>query len=310
MPLVRVLVALIALAVGVARAAAPGDTDGDGISDALEVLYGMNPSDPDSDHDGLTDGFELFGRFMWGIGSPTDPDEDDDGIDDLHDDYDGDGVANVDEFARGTSAFMVDSDFDGLLDGEESGLGTNPLAHDTDGDGVRDADEDADGDGLGIARERSAGTDPTDPDTDHDGVSDGTEIVLCTDPRLADAGTDALCLDRSPAGTPDWKLFQRGPDRHATIPISFRYRLARSARVEAAVVDADTGDPLAGFDYAAHVKEIAQNTDPAGTTAALEVPGVPQGGNYGPPGACGRPRFRCDPWRATRPGRWRSAMSS
>src|SRR5262249_44332635 len=156
--------------------------------------------------------------------------------DDLHDDYDGDGIANVDEFARGTSAFMADSDFDGLLDGEEGGPGTNPLAHDTDGNGVRDSDEDADGDGLGFARERAAGTDPANPDTDQDGVSDGMEVALCTNPLAADAAADTVCLDRTPGGTPDWKLFQRGADRRVTIPISFRYRLARPCLVEAAFV--------------------------------------------------------------------------
>ncbi len=35
------------------------DTDGDGLSDGVEVTYRMNPLDPDMDHDGLSDGQEV-----------------------------------------------------------------------------------------------------------------------------------------------------------------------------------------------------------------------------------------------------------
>jgi hypothetical protein len=35
------------------------DSDGDGLADAVEVVYGTSPSDPDSDNDGVTDGAEV-----------------------------------------------------------------------------------------------------------------------------------------------------------------------------------------------------------------------------------------------------------
>jgi hypothetical protein len=264
----------------VAPASAPGDADGDGVSDAVEALFGSDPYDPDTDHDGLGDLLEISGLVGWGIGAPADPDQDDDGIDDLHDDYDGDGLANIDELALGLSIYQPDSDFDGLGDGEELALGFDPRAHDSDGDGVRDSDEDADGDGLGIGRERALGTLPDDPDTDGDGVSDGAEVLLCTDPRTPDAARDALCLDRTPGGTPDWKLFQRGPDRRATVAVRFRYRLGKPVRVEAAVLDAATGAVLAGHDYANHTTSQPRATDPTGADGVLEVAGIPQGGNY------------------------------
>jgi hypothetical protein len=264
----------------VATASVPGDSDGDGVSDAVEALFGTDPYDPDTDHDGLSDLIEITGLVGWGVGAPTDPDQDDDGIDDLHDDYDGDGLANIDELALGLSIYQPDSDFDGLGDGEELALGLDPLAHDSDGDGVRDSDEDADGDGLGIARERALGTLPDDPDSDSDGVSDGAEVRLCTDPCVPDAEVDALCLDRSPGGTPDWKLFQRGPDRRATVPVRFRYRVGTTVRVEAAVIDPATGAALPGHDYADHTTILAPATDPGGADGVLDVAGIPQGGNY------------------------------
>ncbi len=51
------------------------DSDGDGLSDGYEVSIGTNPRDPDTDHDGLGDGYELA------IGTnPRDPDSDGDGL--------------------------------------------------------------------------------------------------------------------------------------------------------------------------------------------------------------------------------------
>lgn len=55
------------------------DSDGDGLTDAIEVAtLGTDPLDPDSDDDGLTDGDEVntYGTY------PLDTDSDDDGFDD------------------------------------------------------------------------------------------------------------------------------------------------------------------------------------------------------------------------------------
>lgn len=65
------------------------DTDGDGISDLDEIIYGTNPSANDSDGDGLSDGDEI----------------------------------NV----HNTDPTVADSDGDGLSDGDEVASGGNPL---------------------------------------------------------------------------------------------------------------------------------------------------------------------------------------
>lgn len=63
-------------ALGTSRSSA--DTDGDGISDAVEAKkLGTDPLDADSDHDGVDDGDEMAGGT-----NPEDADSDHDGVDD------------------------------------------------------------------------------------------------------------------------------------------------------------------------------------------------------------------------------------
>jgi hypothetical protein len=262
-----------------------GDPDHDGASNLIELIFGTDPNNPDTDGDGLPDGEEIGNELIWGIGSPTDPDSDHDGIDDLHDDYDGDGLSNLVERQLGLNYFLPDTDFDGLSDGWEVAHGTNPFAWDSDGNGIRDGDEDDDGDGLGVALELELGTDPTNPDTDGDGITDGDEHRLCTDPLVADTGSggppDALCLSRDPGGVPDWKLFQRdAASRSATIVVPFRYRLANPARLEVALIAQSTGAALPGFGFADHTVALAADTTDAGASGSLALTSVPQGGSY------------------------------
>jgi len=66
--------------------AAPGDSDGDGLEDAIEVELGTDPVDPDTDDDGATDGDEYY-VHQTGTRNP---------------DTDGDGVVDGDEIANGT----------------------------------------------------------------------------------------------------------------------------------------------------------------------------------------------------------------
>lgn len=63
-----------------------GDSDGDGLEDAIEAELGTDPFDPDTDDDGLTDGDEYY-VFQTGTRNP---------------DTDGDGVLDGDEVANGT----------------------------------------------------------------------------------------------------------------------------------------------------------------------------------------------------------------
>src|SRR3954466_11039762 len=73
------------------------DSDGDGLTDAFEVRYGLNPHSPDSDHDGLLDPAEdPDGDGLSNLGEqhfhtfPRNRDTDGDGVSDWHEDADGD----------------------------------------------------------------------------------------------------------------------------------------------------------------------------------------------------------------------------
>jgi len=114
------------------------DSDGDGLTDAIEATLGTDPYDADTDDDGIPDGLE---------------------------DANHNGVVDAGE----TSALLADSDGDGIQDGTELGYTlamvgpdtdtgvfvpdadptttTNPLSNDTDGDGIPDGVEDANANG-------------------------------------------------------------------------------------------------------------------------------------------------------------------
>ena len=198
------------------------DTDGDGLTDDVEIGLGTDPNDPDTDGDLLDDGVEVNVHGT----DPLDADTDDGGVSDgtevLIDgtdpldpsddllppvDTDGDGLVDDDEVAvYGTDPNNPDTDGDGLSDGEEVLVHlTDPLLPDTDGGTVSDGAEiangtdpldpsddvppsDTDGDGLLDADEVAVyGTDPLDADTDDDGLTDGEEVLVhLTDPLNPD----------------------------------------------------------------------------------------------------------------------------
>ena len=173
------------------------DTDGDGLSDALEAFVFSNPDDDDSDDDGLLDGSEA---------NPAD-------------DTDGDWVLNV---------LDVDSDNDALFDGTETGTQcmnpdtsvegghcvedldagaakTSPVKADTDDGGVSDGAEDTDLNGRldPDDQDPNLGEDDGDVlDDDGDGLSNGQETTLGSDPADADSDDDGL-LDGSEANPGD-----------------------------------------------------------------------------------------------------------
>lgn len=139
----------------------PGDRDGDGITDDVDVCPMMRGTPDDSDGEGLLDvredelhtdkckpdsDFDLFTDFEEvEIGTvPTDPDTDGDGFMDGRD---------ICPLMAGT---RFDSDSDGRNDGDDSEY-CNP---DTDGDGLVDGSD----------------PNPTNSDTDGDGIKDGEDI--------------------------------------------------------------------------------------------------------------------------------------
>ena len=135
------------------------DADEDGLPDDDELLAGTDPANPDSDGDGLLDGFEVDNGFdpLTGGDGPADPD--------------GDGRTNLQEQADETDPNNPDTDGDGLNDGGEVDAGSDPFLPDTDGDGLSDGDE------VNVHF-----TDPTVADTDGGGASDGFEVQEGTDP--------------------------------------------------------------------------------------------------------------------------------
>jgi hypothetical protein len=169
------------------RASAATDTDGDGLSDAQEVILGTDPTNADTDADGLKDGVEVF----FGL-NPLSADTDGDGLND-----------GAEALTYHTNALKIDTDGDGLSDGAEvNTYHPNPLAKDTDGDGLPDGEvlygldpnkADTDGDGINDPVELYFGLNATNPDTDGDGLNDGAEVFTYhTNPFSADTDNDGL----------------------------------------------------------------------------------------------------------------------
>ncbi|MGD9612820.1 MAG: LamG-like jellyroll fold domain-containing protein, partial [Kiritimatiellia bacterium] len=162
--------------VGTGPDGAAGDPDGDGLANAQEYARGTDPQVADTDVDGLPDGWEADHELDPLVGT---------GPDGAAGDPDGDGLANAQEYARGTDPQVADTDADGLPDGWEADNALDPLSD--------DAGDDADGDGLTNLEELGHGTDPQAADTDGDGLGDAAELgTHGTDPRRADTDGDGL----------------------------------------------------------------------------------------------------------------------
>jgi hypothetical protein len=213
------------------------DTDGDGLPDPDEIAAAggyvggsrrPNPDDPDSDDDGLMDGYE------W-VTYQTDFCLLDTDCDGLSDGYETASylAPSTEGFNRGHGDYPEDT-FAALSHVSAVGVanfpfGTvdqlNPLEQDTDGDGLPDSDEwypgcgrdptdglanvsDSDGDGLidsldtdpdlpGASDNDGELNDDTahsicDPDSDGDGLLDGEEVQLGTDRLDWDSDDDGL----------------------------------------------------------------------------------------------------------------------
>jgi hypothetical protein len=138
------------------------DTDNDQSIDSLDP----DPLVADGDYDGLLDGWERkLGTLYY------DPDTDNDGL--------SDGYSIVYEEGSDGYWMMMNNSVLRVSAGEnkwrflgETGFRTNRLLCDTDGDGLQD----------GAEANGTAKTDPLDFDTDHDGLLDGEDIHLTSGP--------------------------------------------------------------------------------------------------------------------------------
>lgn len=144
------------------------DSDGDGISDGLEVTTGTDPNNADTDEDGLTDDVETnTGIYVNSSDTGTNPsvsDSDRDGISDNH------------ETATGVWQSATDT-------------GTNPNIGDSDGDILSDGVETNSGSFVGLS---DTGTDPNSADSDGDGFTDHYEIYSSYDPTSSVDTPDAI----------------------------------------------------------------------------------------------------------------------
>ena len=217
----------------VADSGGAADADGDGRGAALEAWLGTDPSqadptDLDSDGDGVSDLIELYGgrAMLSGLGSNP-------AVADARlcvpyyglavawrNDRDADCMPDDGERATGADPHNPDSDADGIPDGVEwadlfrasewcqngpiscalEGFPPHldPVDPDVDGDGCLDGEDPDpfasvnDADGLSDCDELAAGTDPWTADTDGDGVLDGAEVRAGLNPLLPDTDTDGL----------------------------------------------------------------------------------------------------------------------
>jgi len=139
------------------------DTDADGLTDAWEALYQLDPS-----------------------------------TDDAAQDFDGDGISNAEEFNLGTRPDLPDSDSDGVDDPDEIAAGTNPV-DDSDNRPTADAGVNSRAEqGALVALDGSASSDPN-----GDAITFAWRFATVplgsaiTVSDLSDAATD------SPSFTPD-----------------------------------------------------------------------------------------------------------
>jgi len=110
------------------------DRDRDGVPDLLEASLGLDPDNPDTDGDGISDGLEDYDNDTLSNAAEvlleTDPrvaDSDGNGITDANEDRDNDGLSNRAEILAGTSPILADSDGDGWNDEAEVAGRGDPL---------------------------------------------------------------------------------------------------------------------------------------------------------------------------------------
>ncbi len=191
----------------------PPDDDNDGLPNWWEEKYFGHPTGANADEDVDGDGLTNMEEFLLGT-DPTNPDTDGDGL------LDGDNIVVTRSDPRYTAFaaagyYFTDDGPERTFYGEVH-FGTDPLDPDTDSDGLVDGDNITvtsddpryseweergiffreEGDTRTFLGEIAHGTDPLDPDTDNDGIPDGMEVAIY--------GTNPLDPDTDGDGVGDW----------------------------------------------------------------------------------------------------------
>jgi hypothetical protein len=156
------------------------DSDSDGVPDGWEIENGLFPFITDSDANGYSDRFEYYIYYNYFVNSPLDVDgdllpdfwESYFKVSDPDTDDDADGVSNINEWLNGSDPTVKD---------ERYGF-NNTEAH----------LEDSDNDGLTDQLELAIGINPYDPDSDNDHSNDGAELRLGSLPFTIDTDDDNL----------------------------------------------------------------------------------------------------------------------
>jgi hypothetical protein len=151
--------------------------DGDGLTDDMEEAFCTDPSNADTDNDGLMDGQEDSNK-----NGQLDPRE----TDPCSIDSDGDGVQDGTELGLTGTDISEDTDLSVFQPDLDPSTTTNPLHSDCDGDSYSDGAEDLNCNG----RKDSGESDPSDGasfpaapsvegDVNEDGFVDLTDAILC-----------------------------------------------------------------------------------------------------------------------------------
>jgi len=156
--------------------AASSDTDGDGLTDAVEAQLGTDPNDADSDDDGVPDGQEP---------SPG-ADTDGDGlVNALDPDSDGDGLFDGTEAGKDCASPATDTSKGTCApDADKGATKTSPVDADTDDGGLTDGAEDSNKNGRVDPGER----DPNDATDDALGCKIDAECGNATSGRVCLSG--------------------------------------------------------------------------------------------------------------------------
>ena len=94
------------------------DSDNDGVEDGIEMFYfNSNPYNADTDNDGIEDGIEIYYLYTNPMKANA-----------VDEDFDGDGISNIQEIKNGTNPYLADTNFDGKNDNEDE----NPTEYGTD----------------------------------------------------------------------------------------------------------------------------------------------------------------------------------